>query len=67
MKPQDHQGHACLAGTSPRHPVVALLSASIKYIVTGFALAGLAMYPEIYAKEIAERDRPDSADEPPVV
>ena len=62
MKPQAH-----IAKTPSRHGVVALLSASIKYIVTGFALAGLAMHPEIYAKEITERDRPDSANEPPVL
>ena len=62
MKSQAH-----IARTPSRQPIVALLSASLKYIITGFALAGLAMYPEIYAKEIAERDRSDSANEPPVL
>jgi hypothetical protein len=67
MKPQDHLDHDCLAKSPPRHPVVVLLSALIKYIVDGLALAGLAMHPEIYAKVVAERDQPDSANEPPVI
>jgi hypothetical protein len=65
MKPQDHPGHARLARTPSRHPLAVLLSASLKYIVAGFALAAVAMHPELYANVIAERDRPDSSNEPP--
>ena len=67
MKPKDRPGHACAAKIPPLHPVVVLLSASAKYIVTGFALAGVAMHPGIYAELIAERDQAGSANEPPVV
>lgn len=66
MESKDCPGHAGLARTPPRHPAVVLLSASIKYIVAGFALAGLAMHPEIYAEVMAERDPPDRANQPPV-
>lgn len=67
MKPQDRPEPDCPGKIPPRHPVAVLLSASVKYIVTGFALAGVAMHPEIHANVIAERDRPGSPDEPPVV
>ena len=67
MKPQDHTVEVCRAKITPRHPVAALLSASIKYIVTGLALAGAAMHPDICVSVLAEPDWPDSASEPPAV